>query len=387
VRMVGTPFQQSAVDQLLRARPDLEVIIDGRTMPAPQEKSMTGRDVAEWIQLVGGWGEGSTANEEYVQFGPDQPLPKNDLAVTSVYLEESARLTGVSLWPISQLPELELIHLKNSQIGREVVSFLEKCPELKVLEVMNSKLTSSDLAPLSSSLRLLRTLGMNPAQVNDRWELIRKFSALRHIHLETASPEIIDRLCDFSSLRTIWLQQEVDLPEAGDVSRWQQKNQHLRLIVGKYPATRFLEPYPEEEVMKSLQARGRIERITSYPEQATMRPQDVNSGRPYQVAAVTFLPALPWNGVDIDLLRNCAMLYSVKAEQAQRADELAELLASSGQPLSDIYLQRSDLTEAGLKQLGQIESLQFLAVQETGLTTQQVADFRRQHPRIKVNGP
>lgn len=324
---------------------------------------------------------------EWRTLRPGEPLPDAPFVVREWSIKGSVTAASDDLEVLAGLQHVLSLNLATSAPldAQCIPNIAALSSSLKELVVANNNIRTSDLGklPPMPCADVLWVLG---EQVDDDWKFLTQFPALRYLEVYGASFPALGPLGDSPHLRCVRISGGGTAPDAAQVADAQKKNPHLRLLfeadgklvlLGSDPAIQSVQRLVKAGIsVEALSGDGAVKSLS------TTTIEEIQS-----ILAIRYIvKSIPRGVVLNDELRECLAdvdLSNVKAEGLTDADSFVQRLIQR-QDAEHLDLTDSDLTDDGLRSLGQHVGLRSLAVKGTRVTADGTAAFHRAVPGCHV---
>ncbi len=379
------------------APPQPPVVTPPEAAPAaiPEKKESVfdvNRRAAEWI-LANKGSVGVTSEQGRV--GPtvisSEALPSYPFVVRDLNFD-NRELSSADLGQVRGLRHLRSFMLWKSSPkvdAATAIALFNANPGLNHLMLPSPHVRTSHLNSLESPDGVA-SLVLTAAQVDDDWKFLERFSSLRQVFLHrmyglAKGLPNLERLADHPQLRYLSLD-GFERPDPKVVALLQERNPHLTIAWSSLDGDwEILGRHPALETAKEWLDRGFEFYAVEIPSLKTFRIKSPPwpEGRLFRNITFGEVPR------EVPLLADDrAMLTRFERTQfsgvgQRNADALAIALAQQ-RSLLGITLDATDLTDAGLQELGKIAGLEGLSIRRTRVTEEGVEAFRRLNPTCQL---
>lgn len=313
-----------------------------------------------------------------------QPLPETAFLVRAWSIKGSPNATNSTLDVLAGLRHLyEINIMAPGQLDAGYLPTLAglRSP-LKELGIGHTRVKTSDLAqlPLMPQVHLL---WISSDQVDDGWQFLDRFPALRQIEMYGGPLPDLRPLSQSAHLRRLRMAAWGPPPADPVIEDIQVRNPHLRLqfqvedqlsILGHDPGWKAARRLVEAGIPVSyFDTIGQVHALSQTDDEAPL-------------AIRYFVLSIPRDVVLTDELRSLLThvdLNNLTAEGLSATDSLVTVLRNR-QDIDHLSLANSDLTDEGLSQLHRLTGLRSLNLTRTSVTSAGVAGFHRAVPGCSI---
>ena len=314
----NTKITKAAVEQFHLAVPDCWIVRDGETTPA----GLSERQAAEWVLSIGG---SVFANDVERPIKAIGDLPKSDLKITKVLLDRTGAL------------DADLVRL-------------ERCKNLKQLNVSFTKITGTGLAKLVHLQSITHLIFYNGTPTDAGLEQVGKFLELQYSMIggQAVTDKGLEHLKNLKKMRFLEFY-NTRVTDAG-LEHLAGMKELTHLTFAGAPIT--------DAGLKHL--RG-LSKITDFRLNAT---EVTDKG----LAELHDMPELKYFNMAFSKITDAGLAHLKKYEKLAAID----IGANPG------------VTDAGLKPLAEIGALVEVGLSKTRVTSKGLAAFREAKPKVKI---
>ena len=329
------------------------------------------RRAAEWVLSIGGSVRVIDNGKTSDVIDRIEDLPDSNFYIYHLILSRPG-VASRDLEHLAGLQKLGMLHLSAMNIDDDTIRLIAAAPELWFVNMGSSTIHSSALKEFRQ-LKKLQFLAVPGGElVDDDWASLQELKSLRFIQVSGVTDADADAvgLAQVGHLRTVWFPHAETLQDE-TIAAFQQREQTCRLVLGERDNIRVAGRDPVRELATRLHAAGAEMELSSVGGSEIL---SLESTLPFRVVRLTIPPGTEIDAVTRRLL-TCAELGLCNASGIKDADDFAQHLADQTH-LGALNLRDSDLTDAGLKVLGGLPSLNYLDVSGTRVTAEGVQAFQ-----------
>ena len=328
------------------------------------------RKIAKRILAIGGTPKGPV------------DIDQDDFKISSVDLAGLSLIPRADLAALSTLPALKMLNVRGSSINSEEFSEVLKCPFLHVADLHGTSLTSTDFRKLSQ-LPHLQRLHISADQVTDQWQFLADLSVLTSLQVMGDNLPVIEKLGDFSNLRTFYLQS--DSVDAEQIDRLVNKNPNLIVTWRHSTGQEIFGGSGVRPAAKQLSEKGWALSGNFIPSSDPWNPTidgAWDESRPFKVTIVRAPENHTLSQQDIDLLDCFDHFYRLELPNVSNLAILPELLARHNHDFCD--LRGSSLNDETLVRIGRLKPISSLRIDDTRVSRLGVKAFKELQPKCDV---
>ena len=347
------------------------------------------REVAEWVIEEGGQVTLLTEQGESTpKLGAIEDLPDQPFYVVRIYFPWDSNLDSAKVSQLSRLQNVRTLAAARMHLSEDVLQSFGDHPRLYMAHFQENPVKSSELShsPLFPSLN---RLGISNDQIDDAGEFLTRSSRLHNLILHGASEQVLQSFVDSGNLASSRLK-SLELPctirpRDSLIKNMQAAKPDLRIIwTSDAKGYVLLGQDPVAEAVGQLMEQGfRFE--GNYLNGEAWSSNDVDPRKadvPISIEKFFFPEGFTMTEPTLELMRPIRISAHLSALEMKQTHLIVEYLSHI--TIGRLYLEGSDLDDAGLLKLSENGPVGSIDVRGTRVTREGIERVKRMRPDLVI---